>query len=132
MQETFGVLTTSTQQEAHKPVIKNHRSTMTSYTSKATQLVKLGLGKGWCFQKTKYCNVHVCEIFRNWFAKAASYKKKNIVIVIDHSGSMASVVFLNNGSQLDRMTIAKDAAMTVLETFNTEDYVSSDYMIFVC
>ena len=41
--------------------------------------------------------------------------KKNVVIIIDRSGSM---------TKAGRMALAKDAALTVLDTLTADDYVS--------
>ena len=42
--------------------------------------------------------------------------RKNLVIIIDRSGSM---------SRAGRIVLAKDAALTVLETLTADDYVST-------
>lgn len=55
----------------------------------------------------------------------ASPKKKNVVIVVDESGSMSipNGGFKHPNTTL-RVDIAKDAARTVLETFSPTDHVS--------
>ncbi|XP_078678431.1 VWFA and cache domain-containing protein 1-like [Branchiostoma floridae x Branchiostoma belcheri] len=53
------------------------------------------------------------HIFRNWYVSAASPKKKNVVIVIDVSLSM------NDANRLD---LAKQAALTVLDTLTARDW----------
>ena len=47
--------------------------------------------------------------------EAASPVKKNLVIIIDRSGSMSG----------SRMRLAKDAALTVLDTLSPHDNVST-------
>eukprot|EP00058_Branchiostoma_floridae_P028145 XP_002613636.1 hypothetical protein BRAFLDRAFT_93677 [Branchiostoma floridae] len=54
------------------------------------------------------------HIFRNWYVSAASPKKKNVVIVIDVSLSM---------SDANRINLAKQAALTVLDTLTARDWV---------
>ncbi|KAI8511664.1 hypothetical protein Bbelb_107640 [Branchiostoma belcheri] len=51
---------------------------------------------------------------RNWYVSAASPKKKNVVIVIDVSGSMDTA---------NRIDLAKQAALTVLDTLTARDWV---------
>ncbi|XP_078678415.1 voltage-dependent calcium channel subunit alpha-2/delta-4-like [Branchiostoma floridae x Branchiostoma belcheri] len=53
------------------------------------------------------------HIFRNWYVSAASPKKKNVVIVIDVSGSMRKE---------NRIELAKQAALTVLDTLTARDW----------
>ncbi|XP_019645903.1 PREDICTED: VWFA and cache domain-containing protein 1-like [Branchiostoma belcheri] len=54
------------------------------------------------------------HIFRNWYVSAASPKKKNVVIVIDVSLSM---------DDANRINLAKQAALTVLDTLTARDWV---------
>ncbi|XP_019645836.1 PREDICTED: VWFA and cache domain-containing protein CG16868-like [Branchiostoma belcheri] len=61
----------------------------------------------------RFCN-ESAHIFRNWYVSAASPKKKNVVIVIDISGSM------NTAHRID---LAKQAALTVLDTLTARDWV---------
>nr|XP_006815782.1 PREDICTED: VWFA and cache domain-containing protein 1-like [Saccoglossus kowalevskii] len=56
--------------------------------------------------------------FRPWYVEAATPEPKNVVIVIDTSGSMAN---LHSGKSL--INIAIDAAITVLDTMNPNDKV---------
>ena len=58
--------------------------------------------------------------YRSWFVNTASQKKKNVVIILDQSGSMSWPVTATQ----KRMDVAKKAALTVLETFSARDYVS--------
>ena len=53
--------------------------------------------------------------FRPWYVLAATPQPKDIVIVIDSSGSM----LWNN-----RMSAAKEAARVVIDTLNPNDYVN--------
>ena len=62
-----------------------------------------------------YCNVYVC---RPWYVAAAVPEPRDIVIVIDQSGSMSNRV----GSK-SRMNLAKEAAKIVLDTLNPHDNV---------
>ncbi|CAH1264808.1 CACHD1 [Branchiostoma lanceolatum] len=55
------------------------------------------------------------HIFRNWYVSAASPKKKNVVIVIDVSLSMIDH---------NRINLAKQAALTVLDTLTARDWES--------
>jgi hypothetical protein len=55
---------------------------------------------------------------RPWYVAAAVPEPRDIVVVIDHSGSMAKTV---EGST--RMNLAKEAATTVLDTLNPNDNV---------
>lgn len=54
--------------------------------------------------------------FRPWYVAAATPEPKDIVVVIDTSGSMDT-------SPLSRMDAAKEAAKVVLSTVNPRDYV---------
>lgn len=51
---------------------------------------------------------------RSWYVETASPVKKNLVIIIDRSGSMSGL----------RMRLAKEAALTVLDTLPPKDNVS--------
>lgn len=51
---------------------------------------------------------------RSWYVETASPVKKNLVIIIDRSGSMSGL----------RMRLAKEAAFTVLDTLSPKDNVS--------
>ncbi|XP_063396793.1 VWFA and cache domain-containing protein 1-like [Mytilus trossulus] len=68
----------------------------------------------------------ILKIFstRDWYVFTASPKKKNVVIVVDESGSMSipNGGFKHPNTTL-RVDIAKDAARTVLETFSPTDHV---------
>ncbi|XP_068702229.1 VWFA and cache domain-containing protein 1-like isoform X1 [Montipora foliosa] len=52
--------------------------------------------------------------FKSWYVETASPVKKNVVIIIDRSASMR---------RLRRMELAKDAAITVLDTLSPQDNV---------
>lgn len=52
---------------------------------------------------------------RSWYVETASPVKKNLVIIIDRSGSMFGT----------RMKLAIDAALTVLDTLSPQDNVSN-------
>lgn len=52
--------------------------------------------------------------------ETASPVKKNLVIIIDRSGSMSG----------PRMQLAKDAALTVLDTLSPQDNVSARQQLF--
>eukprot|EP00118_Oscarella_pearsei_P016090 m.150910 g.150910 ORF g.150910 m.150910 type:complete len:1501 (+) comp38558_c0_seq16:74-4576(+) len=58
--------------------------------------------------------------FRSWYVSAAVPEPRDIVLVIDKSGSMDASV----GSST-RMDLAKEAAKTVLETLNPHDRVAA-------
>ena len=60
--------------------------------------------------------------FRPWYVETATPVPKHVVIVIDKSGSMRD----NN-----RMSLAKDAAKTVLSTMNPRDEVKGFLFIFI-
>ncbi len=57
--------------------------------------------------------------FRPWYVETATPTPKDVVVVIDTSGSMG---VRYGGSTL--MQIAKEAAKTVLDTLNPNDMVS--------
>ncbi|XP_078595851.1 uncharacterized protein LOC144872952 isoform X1 [Branchiostoma floridae x Branchiostoma japonicum] len=57
--------------------------------------------------------------FRNWYVGAASPKKKNVVIVMDVSGSMREPP---GPEEQNRLNLAKQAALTVLETLTPRDW----------
>ena len=57
----------------------------------------------------------VIIFFSSWYVDAAMSTKKRLVIIIDRSGSM---------SAKQRMALAKDAALTALNTLTPNDYVS--------
>ncbi|XP_066284041.1 VWFA and cache domain-containing protein 1-like [Branchiostoma lanceolatum] len=58
--------------------------------------------------------------FRNWYVSAASPKKKNVMIVMDVSGSMDEP----HGAPEEqmRLNLAKQAALTVLDTLTPRDW----------
>eukprot|EP00058_Branchiostoma_floridae_P028144 XP_002613635.1 hypothetical protein BRAFLDRAFT_93676 [Branchiostoma floridae] len=56
---------------------------------------------------------------RNWYVSAASPKKKNVVIVIDVSGSMREPP---GPEEQNRLNLAKQAALTVLDTLTPRDW----------
>ena len=58
--------------------------------------------------------------YRSWYVETASPVKKNLVIIIDRSGSMKGL----------RMKLAKDAAITVLDTLSPHDNVSKNSFLF--
>ena len=58
--------------------------------------------------------------------ETATPEPKDVVIVIDRSGSMSN---LHNGRTL--MTIAKEAASTLVDTLNPNDRVSVDLKLGV-
>lgn len=55
--------------------------------------------------------------FRPWYVETATPEPKDVVLVIDTSGSMIG----------NRIKVAKDAAVTVLKTMNPRDRVSVKY-----
>eukprot|EP00058_Branchiostoma_floridae_P028143 XP_002613634.1 hypothetical protein BRAFLDRAFT_93675 [Branchiostoma floridae] len=57
--------------------------------------------------------------FRNWYVSAASPKKKNVVIVMDVSGSMREPP---GPEEQNRLNLAKQAALTVLDTLTPRDW----------
>ncbi|KAI8511661.1 hypothetical protein Bbelb_107610 [Branchiostoma belcheri] len=57
--------------------------------------------------------------FRNWYVSAASPKKKNVVIVMDVSGSMREPP---GPEENNRLNLAKQAALTVLDTLTPRDW----------
>jgi Mg-chelatase subunit ChlD len=59
-----------------------------------------------------------------WYVFTASHQKKNVVIVVDESGSMSipSGGFKNPNTTL-RVVMAREAAITVLETLSPSDHV---------
>ncbi|XP_078595850.1 uncharacterized protein LOC144872951 isoform X2 [Branchiostoma floridae x Branchiostoma japonicum] len=58
--------------------------------------------------------------FRNWYVGAASPKKKNVVIVMDVSGSMREPQA--GPEEQNRLNLAKQAALTVLDTLTPRDW----------
>lgn len=56
--------------------------------------------------------------FRSWYVETASPVKKNLVIIIDRSGSMSG----------PRMRLAIEAALTVLDTLSPQDNVSNHHI----
>ncbi|XP_028405667.1 uncharacterized protein LOC114528242 isoform X2 [Dendronephthya gigantea] len=52
----------------------------------------------------------------SWYVNAAMSARKKLVIIIDRSGSMG---------REQRMSLAKDAALTVLDTLTPDDYVTT-------
>ena len=61
---------------------------------------------------------------RDWYVFTASRQKKNLVIVVDESGSMSipNGGFKNPNTTL-RVVMAREAAITVLETLSPSDHV---------
>ena len=57
-------------------------------------------------------------VHRPWYVETSTPEPKDVVIVIDHSGSMNDV-----HDTRSLMDIAKDAALTVLNTMNPNDRV---------
>lgn len=64
---------------------------------------------------------------RDWYVYTASPQKKNVVIVVDESGSMGSapIIGMMGQNTTQRVDIAKAAARTVLDTLSPTDHVSS-------
>ncbi|CAH1777706.1 unnamed protein product, partial [Owenia fusiformis] len=60
--------------------------------------------------------------FRPWYVESATPEPKDVVIVIDKSESMATVV--PHGRSMSRLDVAKDAAKSVLDTLNPLDRVA--------
>ncbi|XP_065835518.1 VWFA and cache domain-containing protein 1-like [Oscarella lobularis] len=58
--------------------------------------------------------------FRPWYVSAAVPEPKDVVLVIDKSGSMTSP---GRGSSSSRMDLAKEAAKTVLDSLSPDDRV---------
>ncbi|XP_065835890.1 VWFA and cache domain-containing protein 1-like isoform X3 [Oscarella lobularis] len=58
--------------------------------------------------------------FRPWYVSAAVPEPKDVVLVIDKSGSMTST---GRGSSSSRMDLAKEAAKTVLDSLSPDDRV---------
>ena len=62
------------------------------------------------------CDIAVVFLYsRSWYVETASPVNKNLVIIIDRSGSMSGT----------RMKLAIDAALTVLDTLSPQDNVST-------
>ena len=59
---------------------------------------------------------------RSWYVETASPVNKNLVIIIDRSGSMSGT----------RMRLAIEAALTVLDTLSPQDNVSSHGIYHGC
>lgn len=68
---------------------------------------------------------HVSSLSRQWFVHTVVPQKKNVVIVLDASGSMSMPVHGINSSAAtpSRSMMAREAAMTVLGTLSTTDHV---------
>ncbi|KAL9972842.1 hypothetical protein ACROYT_G019223 [Oculina patagonica] len=65
---------------------------------------------------TRYCDGNTSQLdprFKSWYVETASPVKKNLVIIIDRSGSMSG----------PRMRLAIEAALTVLDTLSPQDNV---------
>ena len=58
--------------------------------------------------------------FRPWYVETATPEPKDVVLVIDTSGSMITAL----------MNVAKEAAKTVLNTMNPRDRVSTGRIVF--
>ncbi|XP_062613415.1 uncharacterized protein LOC134275179 [Saccostrea cucullata] len=63
------------------------------------------------------------QFFRDWFVHTLVPNKKNVVIVLDASGSMSVAVNGMGSSTPTRSAIAREAAMTVLGTLSTTDHM---------
>ena len=68
---------------------------------------------------------NVTFLSRQWFVHTVVPQKKNVVIVLDASGSMSMPVHGINSSAAtpSRSMMAREAAMTVLGTLSTTDHV---------
>ncbi|CAH1777703.1 unnamed protein product [Owenia fusiformis] len=60
--------------------------------------------------------------FRPWYVESATPEPKDVVIVIDKSGSMSHTV--SHSRSMSRLDVAKDAANSVLDTLNPSDRVA--------
>ena len=60
--------------------------------------------------------------FRSWYVNTVTPKKKNIVIVLDESGTMQMVDDYRTG--ISRIERAKVAAQAVIDTLSARDWVS--------
>lgn len=58
---------------------------------------------------------------RPWYVETATPSAKDVVVVIDKSGSMSAY---DDSAGKSLMSIAKDAATSVVETLNPNDRVS--------
>ena len=58
---------------------------------------------------------------RPWYVKTATPEGKDVVVVIDASGSMAETAT----DKKSRMDVASDAAATVIRSLNPDDRVST-------
>ncbi|XP_065835892.1 VWFA and cache domain-containing protein 1-like isoform X2 [Oscarella lobularis] len=61
--------------------------------------------------------------FRPWYVSASVPEPKDVVLVIDKSGSMTSTVTAGRESFSSRMELAKEAAKTVLDSLSPDDRV---------
>ena len=74
------------------------------------------------FKCCSLCPFVFCAFHRPWYVAAAVPEPKDVVIVIDRSGSMLSAV---RGTGRTRLDIAKEAVNIVLDTLNPTDRVSA-------
>ena len=65
-------------------------------------------------------NIIRIPVYRPWYVQTATPQAKDVVIVIDRSGSMKSSI--SSGGQT-LMEVAVDAAITVVDTLNPDDRV---------
>jgi hypothetical protein len=68
-------------------------------------------------------DTHNVVCFRSWYVNAASRAHVNVLLIIDRSLSMA----LRKG----RMELARQAALTVLETLGADDRVSKKQIMLI-
>ena len=61
-----------------------------------------------------------CLIYRPFYVETATPKPKDVVLVIDQSGSMAEII---PGSSLQKMAVARAAIKSVIDTLNPNDRV---------
>ena len=75
---------------------------------------------------------NVTFLSRQWFVHTVVPQKKNVVIVLDASGSMSMPVHGINSSAAtpSRSMMAREAAMTVLGTLSTTDHVMTGLSTF--
>ena len=62
-----------------------------------------------------------CICFSPWYAEGASGRPKDIVIVVDKSGSMSK--YIDKSGSMTMMNIAMEATTVVIQTLNPNDRV---------
>ncbi|ELU16667.1 hypothetical protein CAPTEDRAFT_192407 [Capitella teleta] len=109
-------INTNSSKYPNKSIVDVMKENLYQYPSIKFQYVGTEEGVTTVFPKFKICSSTYDPRFRPWYVEAATPEPKDVVVVIDVSGSMNATY---KGTKL--MKIAQEAANTVITTLNPND-----------